>query len=122
MHLASDHVQLRPRKGRCRMRIFVPSEAEEGEWFGDTPVVLCSELAENAGEGITKSAEKIHLAVREAFGLPEVVWIEHHRPETTDRRTETCELVVFSAGSNPSWKPLDRASVEVLVGRCLTER
>jgi hypothetical protein len=49
LHLASDHVQLRPRKGRCRVKIFVPSEAEEGERFGDTPVVLCSELAENAG-------------------------------------------------------------------------
>jgi len=92
---------------------------EEGERLGDRPVVVCSELAENAGEGVTKAAEQIYRGVREAFRLPDPVWIEHHPPETTDGRTETFELVVFSPGGRPCWKPLDRASVEAIVGRAL---
>jgi hypothetical protein len=34
----------------------------------------------------------------------------------TDGNTETFDLVVFCAGVEPSWKPLDRATVETLLG------
>jgi len=34
-------------------------------------------VAENTGDGLTKAAEQIYRGVREAFRLPEVVWIEH---------------------------------------------
>jgi hypothetical protein len=60
-----------------------------------------------------------------------LVWIEHWPKETTDVE-ETFELVVFSSYEvverapylgetrtwigDATWKPLDRASVEVLVG------
>jgi hypothetical protein len=68
-----------------------------------------------------------------------VVWIEHRPPETTDGSTETFELVVFghyevreivrsvSEGpvkevGPPTWTPLDRGSVEMLIGQPLRER
>ncbi len=115
MHLAGDHVQPTPRRGRCRIRIFVPDE--EGERFGDRPVVICSEVEGNPGAGVTEAAEEIRGAVAEAFRLGDTVWIEHHPATTTDGHPETFELVVRSAFGGSSWKPLDRASVERLVGR-----
>jgi hypothetical protein len=60
------------------------------------------------------------------------VWIEHWAEESTGRGEETFELVVFSSYEvverapylgetrawigDAAWKPLDRASVEVIVG------
>ena len=60
-----------------------------------------------------------------------LVWIEHWAKESTDRGAETFDLVVFSSYKleervpylgerrawigEPTWKPLDRATVEVLV-------
>jgi hypothetical protein len=60
-----------------------------------------------------------------------LVWIEHWPEETTEGQ-ETFELVVFSSYEvverapylgetrawigEPTWKPLDRAAVELLVG------
>jgi hypothetical protein len=62
-----------------------------------------------------------------------LVWIEHWPKEATDGGEETFELVVFSSYKveewapylgetkafigEASWKRLDRATVEVLVGR-----
>ena len=43
----------------------------------------------------------------------------NHPPSTTDGATETVELVNFAAPGGPSWMPLDRRSVEALVGRKL---
>lgn len=59
------------------------------------------------------------------------MWIEHYPPETTDGTSETFELVVFSSYEirervpylgltrltigEPTWKPLDRETVETLV-------
>ena len=117
MHLASDHVQPTPRRGRCRVRIFVPDE--EGMLLGDRAVVLCSEVEGNPGAGVTEAAEGIRGAVAEAFRLADPVWIEHRPPASTDGRTETYDLVVFPRFGKPVWKPLDRESVEVLVGRRL---
>ena len=60
-------------------------------------------------------------------------WIEHYPSETTDGRVETFELVIFSSYEveerapylgktrlsigEPSWKMLDRRSVEKLIGQ-----
>jgi hypothetical protein len=61
-----------------------------------------------------------------------LVWIEHWPEESTDGGAETFELMVFSSYEvterapylgetkawigDATWKPLDRATVEVLVG------
>jgi hypothetical protein len=86
----------------------------------------------NPGGSITNSAETIAAGVLLTNELPTpLVWIEHWPKETTDVE-ETFELVVFSSYEvverapylgetrtwigDATWKPLDRASVEVLVG------
>ena len=99
------------------MRIFVPDE--EGELLGDRAVVICSEVEGNRGARVTESAEEIHESVARCFGLAAPVWIENHDPSVTDGATETWELVVFTAFGKPSWKPLDRSTVETLVGHRL---
>ena len=65
-----------------------------------------------------------------------LVWIEHHPPETIDGHTEVFELVLFDSYEvrearssylgdraveigSPTWKALDRPSVEMLVGESL---
>ena len=61
------------------------------------------------------------------------MWIEHYPKEATDGHSETFELVVFSSYEvkerapylgetrltigEPTWKSLERESVEALVGR-----
>lgn len=110
MHLAVDHVQPTRRRGRCRIRIFMPSE--EGEPLGDRPVVICSEVEGNPGAGVTEAAESIRASVVATFRLGDNAWIEHRPTATTGGRTETFELVVVLEGlGGPSRKPLDRASV-----------
>jgi hypothetical protein len=63
------------------------------------------------------------------------VWIEHYPKEATDGTSETFELVVFSSYEvkerapylgetrltigEPTWKTLDRQSVEALVGQAV---
>ena len=95
-------------------------------------MVICSELPNNPGGSITNSAEVIAAGVIRANELPTpLVWIEHWPEESTEGQ-ETFELVVFSnykveerapyLGETRAWigdaiwKPLDRATVEVLVG------
>jgi hypothetical protein len=101
------------------------------------PVVICSELPNNGGTSVTYAAEQLaaeQLAaeVIRSHRLPTpLLWIEHWPKETTDAE-ETFELVVFSSYEvterapylgetrawigDATWKRLDRASVEVLVG------
>ena len=131
MHLASDYIHPYKDAGghpaHCRVRIYLPDDMR------DTPVVICSELPNNPGGSITDSAEMIAAGVIRANELPTpLVWIEHWPEESTDGGEETFELVVFSSYEvtertpylgetrawieEPTWKPLDRASVEVLVG------
>ena len=83
---------------RCRILIYLSEEE------GDAPVVVCSELADNPCIPVTGAAENIaaeviaaHYKVRETVG-------------PTGSRLEIGE---------PLWKPLDRHSVEVLVGQVL---
>jgi hypothetical protein len=124
--LASDYIHPTPRGGRCRVRSYLPGEEQ------DAPVVICSELPNNRGTSVTYAAEQLAAEVICSHRLPTpLVWIEHWPKETTEGQ-ETFELVVFSSykvverapylGETRAWigdatgKPLDRASVEVLVG------
>jgi hypothetical protein len=129
MHLASDYIHpykdAGGRGARCRIRIYLPDDIR------DAPVVICSELPNNPGGSITNSAEVIAAGVIRANELPtSLVWIEHWPEETTEGK-EIFELVVFSSYEvlervpylgetrawigEPTWKRLDRATVEVLV-------
>ncbi len=131
MHLASDYIHpYRSAGGRlaqCRVRIYLPDDIR------DAPVVICSELPNNRGGSITNSAEVIAAGVIRANELPTpLVWIEHWPEESTDGGDETFELVVFSSYEiiertpylgetrarigGATWKRLDRATVETLVG------
>jgi hypothetical protein len=131
MHLASDYIHpykdAGGRRARCRIRIYLPDDDL------NAPMVVCSELPNNSGGSITNSAEVIAVGVIKANELPTpLVWIEHWPEETTDVEEETFELFIFSNFEvverapylgerrawigEPTWKTLDRASVEVLVG------
>jgi hypothetical protein len=127
MHLASDYIHPTPRAGRCRIRIFLPEEEQ------DAPVVICSELPNNGGTSFTYAAEQLATEVIRSHRLPTpLVWIEHWPKEAMDDEEETFELIVFSSYKveerapylgemrawigEATWKPLDRATVEVLVG------
>jgi len=130
VHLASDYIHpykdTGGRSAHCRVQIYLPDDTR------DAPVVICSELPNNPGGSITASAEVIAAGVIRANQLPTpLVWIEHWPKESTEGK-ETFELVVFSSYEvmerepyigetrawigDATWKPLDRASVEVLVG------
>jgi hypothetical protein len=131
VHLASDYIHPYKDAGghpaHCRVRIYLPEEMH------DVPVVIGSELSNNPGGSITNSAEVVAEGVIRANELPTpLVWIEHWPKDTTEGGAETFELVVFSSYKveerapylgetrswigEPTWKPLDRATVEVLVG------
>ncbi len=131
MHLASDYIHpykdAGGRRAHCRVRIYLPDEVR------DAPVVVCSEVPNNPGGSITNSAEVIAAGVIQANRLPTpLVWIEHWPKESTEGGAETFDLVVFSSyevterapylGESRAWigdaiwKPLDRTSVEALVG------
>jgi hypothetical protein len=127
MHLASDYIHPTPRGGRCRVRIYLPEEEQ------DAPVVVCSELPNTGGTSVTYAAEQLVAEVISSHELPTpLVWIEHWPKESTDGGEGTFELVVFSSlrveerapylgkerawVGHATWKRLDRASVEVLVG------
>jgi hypothetical protein len=115
-------------RSRCRIRVYLPEQEH------DAPVVVYSELPGNPGIPVTGAAENIAAEVILAHRLVDPVWIEHHPEETTAAGIESFELVVFSdheiresvgrAGSRievgePSWKALDRRSVEILMGQPL---
>jgi hypothetical protein len=130
MHLASDYIHpykdAGGRPSHCRIRIYLPDDGR------DAPVVICSEVPNNPGGSITNSAEMIAAGVVRANQLlTPLVWIEH-RPEESTEGNETFELVVFSSYEvverapylgdtrvwigDATWKRLDRATVEMLVG------
>ena len=130
MHLASDYIHpykdAGGRAAHCRVRIYLPEDVR------DAPVVICSELPNNPGGSITNSAEVIAAGVIRANELTiPLVWIEHWPKESSGEGEERFDLVVFSRYQvterapylgemrawigDATWKPLDRASVEVLV-------
>jgi hypothetical protein len=132
MHLASDYIHPYKDAGRrpsyCRVRIYLPDDVR------DALVVTCSEVPNNPGGSITNSAEVIAAGVIRANELPTpLVWIEHWPKKSTEAGEERFELVVFSNYKvverapylgetrawigDATWKNLDRATVEALVGR-----
>ena len=126
MDLATDYIHPTPHGGRCRVRVYLPHEE------GDAPVVVCSELPDNRGMNVTNAAERIAAEVIKRHGLPVPVWIEQRTAETAHGPEERFALVVFSDHEvrelppylgvrltigEPTFKRLDRHSVEVLVGR-----
>ncbi len=110
------------------MRIYLPEEER------DAPAVICSELPSNEASSATYSAHQVAAEVicYHKLGVPPV-WIEHYPKEATDGHSEAFELVVFSSYEvkerapylgetkltigEPTWKTLDRESVEALVGQ-----
>jgi hypothetical protein len=131
VHLASDYIHPYKNAGgrpaRCRVRIYLPDDVH------DAPVVICSELPNNPGGSITKSVEVIAAGVIQANKLPSpLVWIEHRPEKSTNGGEVTFDLVFFSSyevverapylgetrawKGDATWKRLDRAIVEVLVG------
>ena len=132
MHLAADYIHpfesVSGTRSRCRIRVYLPDEEK------DAPVFVCSELASNPGIPVTGAAEIIAAEVITAHCLIDPVWIEYHAKETNVAGVESFELIIFSdykiretvgpTGSRleigqPFWKPLDRSSVEGLVGQPL---
>ena len=131
MHLAADYVHPTPRGGRCRIRIYLPAEPER-----DAPAVICTELPSNEGQSVTNAVEQRGAEVIRSHRLPTpLVWIEHYPPESTNQESETFDLVIFTSYEiterapylgesrysigEPTWKRLDRASVETLIGEPL---
>jgi hypothetical protein len=109
------------------VRIYLPDEV------CDAPVMICSELPNNPGGSITNPVEIIAAGVIQANKLPvPLVWIEHRPEESTTGGEEMFDLVVFSSYEvierapylgetrawigDATWKPLDRTTVEILVG------
>jgi hypothetical protein len=127
MYLSSDYIHPTPRGGRCRIRVYLPEEEQ------DAPVVICWEVPNNEGTSVTNAAEQIAAEVMCGHRLPtSLVWTEHYPPESTDRETETFDLVTFSTYDvterapylgetrltigEPTWKRITRNMVEALVG------
>jgi hypothetical protein len=113
--------------GWARIRIYA------GESSSDAPVVLCSELPENAGEGMVERLAAEVVRDRFGDGLPDLprplLWIEHVPPRrkgpgkyflltfpTYIPRSEGAGFVRrFTLGS-PSRERLTPREVEVLTG------
>ena len=132
MRLAADYLHpfesVSGIRSRCRICVYLPEQEH------DAPVVVCSELPENPGIPVTGAAEHIAAEVIMTHWLVDPVWIEYHPEETTAAGVESFELVVFSDHKireavrsaeprievgEPSWKTLDRRSVEIIVGQPL---
>lgn len=134
MHLIEDYIHaFRGPSGvrsACRVRLYQPDE--EGEALSDAPVAIISELAANPGTSVTNAIEQLAAEIVDAYGLGRVpVLIEHYPPEATGGGEETFDLVVFAHHEvmnvmrggiwrkelgSPTWKPLGRRALEVLVG------
>ena len=132
MHLFTDYIHPTPLGGHCRVRIYLPEEE------GDAPIVLCSKLTDNTGLSVTRAAEVIAgevISVLSSYTSRSPVWVEYYPPETTDGRSETFDLVLFSSlkisevlveghwrkevGTPVAWKHLDREMVETLIGEAV---
>jgi len=132
MYLAADYIHPTPHRGRCRVRIYRPDLPEEGSAARDEAVVICTEQRDNPGQSVTNAAEILAAEVISFHRLPApLVWVEHYEEDGargTPKDPHTFDLVTFSSYEvkdlgekhrrigEPSWKPLDRATVEALVG------
>jgi hypothetical protein len=129
MYLAKDYIHLYESDAgtgsRYRIRLYLPYEGT------DAAVVVCSDLPDTPGPSATGAAEQLAAEVISHFKLPSPpVWIEHRPPEATGEG-EAFDLVTFAdyevrttlRGGRlrkeigpSSRKPLDRQTVETLVG------
>lgn len=133
MHLVSSFIHpIRDEgRGKCLLRVFVPEKENEAH---DSPVVICTELKDNPGLSILHHTSRIAGQFldshRELFTeIP--VWIEHL--PATGRGREEFFLTTFDSHKvhevrapymgeapveigSPTRKPIDRGSVETLVG------
>jgi hypothetical protein len=141
MYLAADYIHPTPHRGRCRVRIYRPDLPVEGSAAKDEAVVICTELKHNPGMSVTNAAERIAGEVISFHRLPTpLVWVEHYYEDSargTPEDPHTFDLVTFESYEvedlgaylgeerkrigEPSWKPLDRATVEALIGEPLKE-
>jgi hypothetical protein len=130
MYLATDYIHPYENDAgvvfRCRIRLYLPYAGT------DAAVVICSELPDAPGTSATGTAEQLAAEVISHFKLPSPpVWIEHRPPETKDGEKEIFDLVTFDYYEvrmtlrgdilrkeigPASRKPLDRQTVETLVG------
>jgi hypothetical protein len=123
MHLASDYIHPTPNGGRCRMRIYVPDEE------ADAAVVILTELRDNPGMSVTNCVERLATEILAHHKWPDrvpPVWIEMYEDGVRGTREDpqTFDLVSFDGPppgggppDPPRWRPLDRRTVEALVGR-----
>jgi hypothetical protein len=140
MNLIYDRPHPTPHGGRCRMKIFVG-----GFGTGDLPVVICTERSSNPGMSITDAAAQLAAEVllkkpdvfdpvivgrnADLYDKP-MTWIEHCTHGPLD--PATFDMIEFAhyepqdvmrdgeqvkeIGAPTTRQPLDRATVEALVG------
>ncbi len=139
MRLAFDGAYPTALGGHCRVRAYLPDY--EGKTRGDAPVVLLTEPADNPGMSVTNAAQVVAVEVLATQRLlPPVIFVEHYEDGSggTAEDPHTFDLLTFSRlrvmehgpevrglryeiGA-PDWKPLDRATVEALIGGPLDRR
>jgi hypothetical protein len=146
MELKSDYEAPTPHGGRCRIRIYEDTTELPVIVCTELPDNPGMSIT-NAAEVIAAEVLANHPDVFDPFALGSIrgvsydkpfVWIEHYEDGArgTPEDRATFDLVEFShyevrdvlrAGQwrkeigEPSWKPLDRASVEALIGGPLEE-
>ena len=111
-------------KGKCRVRVYEPEDPEL-----DATVVIASELPDNPGPSVREATSTIAARVAASFRLYErPVFVEHRPPEDFEmvwfgryraqeiRRMGPHLLWGLEVGQ-PERKPLDRATVEALIGQ-----
>ena len=111
-------------EGRCRVRVYEPEDPGL-----DATVVIASELPDNPGPSVKEASSTIAARVAASFRLYErPVFVEHRPPEDFEmvwfgryraqeiKRMGPHLLWDLEVGQ-PERKPLDRATVEALIGQ-----
>jgi hypothetical protein len=132
MYLAGDYIHPTPHQGSCRIRIYRPDLPVEGSAARDEAVVICTELEDNPGMSIANAAERIAGEVISFHRLPTpLIWVEQHEDRHTFDLVTFASYEVEDLGTylgeerkrigEASRQPLDRATVEALIGEQLEE-
>lgn len=145
--LLSDYTKPTPHEGRCRVRIYHTSAFALPVVLCTEPADNPGMSITNAAAQIAAEVLENHPDVFDPFAIAAVggigydkplIWIEHYQDGArgTPEDPATFGLVEFShyepravlrAGvwgkeiGTPSWKPLDRATVETLIGEEVEE-
>lgn len=76
---------------------------------GDITVLICSELAANAGPSITNAAPAPWESAQDETELRgTVIWVEHYGPASDGRIEHAFDLVTADAHRVPRWQHLAR--------------